>query len=360
MMAERIAKNRINAALKQPSRVVVMVAFIASISGMILDLVNYISRHLNVLVLINSIALVIFIILFPAFLLKKLNLKISFQILTYIMVINILITHVFSANYNLPDWQLDFLRGTLIIAVFLSATALILSKTDIIIINLLYLISFIIVQQFSPPNFITENLFFFVIILVSFSLSIMVFMERLRKSLLENQTLQQMVFFKNKEILQRENELMHERSVRLQENLDLKNRELLTNALVLTKQIEDKKKLLDKLQMLIGKLAPEEKKELQDILSELSATDSSLNWDEFQKRFENVHQDFYENLTHAYPGLSPAELKLAAFIKLGLSSKEISALTNNTVSSTEVARSRLRKKIKLQASENLSSYLSKF
>ena len=360
MMTGRIAKNRINVTLKQTSRIVVLVAYISSISGMLLDLINYISQQMNFLVLINSISLFIILISFPLFLLKKTDVKLSYSILTYFMVINILVTHIFSAYYNLPDWQLDFLRGTLIIAVFLSVAALILTKTDILIINLLYLISFIIVQNISPPNFITGNLFFFVIILSAFSLSIMVFMDRLRKSLIENQNLQQMVFFKNKEILQRENELMQERSVRLQESLDLKNRELLSNALVLTQHLEIKFKMVEKLKMLEDKLDSGAKKELKEILSELYTTESSLNWEEFQKRFENVHKDFYQNLLADFPALSPAELKLAAFIKLGLSNKEISALTNNTVSSTEVARSRLRKKLKLETSENLASYLSKF
>lgn len=48
--------------------------------------------------------------------------------------------------------------------------------------------------------------------------------------------------------------------------------------------------------------------------------------------------------------LSLAELKLAAFIKLGLTSKEIASLTYNTKESIDVARSRLRKKLKFPSS----------
>ncbi|MGV8134682.1 MAG: helix-turn-helix transcriptional regulator [Mangrovibacterium sp.] len=57
------------------------------------------------------------------------------------------------------------------------------------------------------------------------------------------------------------------------------------------------------------------------------------------------------------PQLSPAEKKLAAFIKLGLTSKEIASLTSNTTASIDVSRSRLRKKLELERCENFESFL---
>ena len=99
--------------------------------------------------------------------------------------------------------------------------------------------------------------------------------------------------------------------------------------------------------------------ELLDLLSQMSTSENSKHWNEFYARFNDVHQDFYHNISKQFPSLSPAEQKLAAFIKLKMSSKEISLLTQNTKASIDVARSRLRKKMNLTKSDSFVVFLSK-
>ena len=56
--------------------------------------------------------------------------------------------------------------------------------------------------------------------------------------------------------------------------------------------------------------------------------DSENQWAIFETHFENVHEEFLKRLKTAYPDLTPRELKLCAYLRLNISSKEISLLMN--------------------------------
>ena len=102
------------------------------------------------------------------------------------------------------------------------------------------------------------------------------------------------------------------------------------------------------------------KEEVAAIISELDSHLIKDNWQRFQLSFEAVHIDFIQNFTRAHPELSPAEIKLSIFLKLGMNTKDISNLLYLTPESVKVARSRLRKKLGLTLSDNLHSYLVSF
>jgi DNA-binding CsgD family transcriptional regulator len=70
-----------------------------------------------------------------------------------------------------------------------------------------------------------------------------------------------------------------------------------------------------------------------------------------------VHNDFYDKLNEKFPNLSANEKRLCAFLRLNMSTKEISAITYQSINSITVARSRLRKKLELDSDENLISFL---
>jgi DNA-binding CsgD family transcriptional regulator len=103
------------------------------------------------------------------------------------------------------------------------------------------------------------------------------------------------------------------------------------------------------------------KKENQKIIDEIihdlqSSTDDDV-WTEFEVRFQQVHNDFYTKLNERFPNLSANEKRLSAFLRLNMSTKEISAITYQSPNSITVARSRLRKKLGLDTDENLISFL---
>jgi len=72
---------------------------------------------------------------------------------------------------------------------------------------------------------------------------------------------------------------------------------------------------------------------------------------------KNVHKDFYDKLLEINPNLILSEIKLAAFLRLNLSSKEISSITGQSLESIKMGRYRLRKKLGIKDTENMVSLL---
>ena len=84
---------------------------------------------------------------------------------------------------------------------------------------------------------------------------------------------------------------------------------------------------------------------------------SEESWRIFEDNFNEVHEDFLKRLKQQFPDLSPGDLKLAAYLRMNLSSKEISPLLFISVRSIENKRSRLRKKLGLKEEDNLVDFI---
>ena len=82
-----------------------------------------------------------------------------------------------------------------------------------------------------------------------------------------------------------------------------------------------------------------------------------FNWEDFKFHFEKVHQGFFTLLKGKFPGLTAKDLRLCAYLHLGMSTKEIAGLINITPESAEIGRIRLRKKLGLTRLQNLTSFL---
>lgn len=67
-----------------------------------------------------------------------------------------------------------------------------------------------------------------------------------------------------------------------------------------------------------------------------------------------------KKLALQYPQLSEKDLHLCAFLHLGMSTKEIAALTSREVRSVDSARNRLRKKLGLAPQQSLQQFLKGF
>jgi tetratricopeptide (TPR) repeat protein/DNA-binding CsgD family transcriptional regulator len=145
----------------------------------------------------------------------------------------------------------------------------------------------------------------------------------------------------------------------LAQDMEIKNKELTTNVLYLVRKNELINSVAERLLTLQNSFPKENQKIVHDIIFDLQKEADSDAWKEFELRFNQVHSDFYLKLRTLYPGLSPAEEKLCAFLRLNMSSKEIAAITQQSVKSVEVARARLRKKLHLtNTHSNLVTHLS--
>ena len=145
---------------------------------------------------------------------------------------------------------------------------------------------------------------------------------------------------------------------RLSEQIEFKNKELATNVLYLL----NKNELIVSLEKKISSMKFDEgdpnKEKYNDIMAELKKNLIHKTWKEFEVRFHEVHSDFYNRLNQKYPDLSMNERRLSAFLKLNMTTKEISAITFQSVESLKMARHRLRKKLGLNRDDNLVAFLN--
>jgi len=157
--------------------------------------------------------------------------------------------------------------------------------------------------------------------------------------------------------LQKQNLALEKQTLEL--NLETKNKELITNVMYLVKKNELLKETIKQLLEASSVASAENKKNLQNIILHLQTSIDSDVWQDFEMRFNEVHSEFYQKLNDRYKELTPNEIKLCAFLKLNMTTKEISAITQQSARSIEVARVRLRKKLQItNTNVNLVSFLN--
>lgn len=145
---------------------------------------------------------------------------------------------------------------------------------------------------------------------------------------------------------------------RLAAELELRNREI-------TAKTMDKMQNNEMLNEVIEKLTEKERNPEKNVLpSAIRDLKSMLDADtkkDFDLHFVQVHPNFYENLLADFPNLTVNDLRLCAFIKSNLNTKDIAALNNMSADSVKNARSRLRKKLGLTDPDvSLLGFLSKY
>jgi len=77
----------------------------------------------------------------------------------------------------------------------------------------------------------------------------------------------------------------------------------------------------------------------------------------FEIQIDELHQELFDKLRDISSELSVNDLRLCAYLKSGLSSKEIASILNILPSSVFISRSRLRKKLSLPNEEDLYNFL---
>ncbi|TVQ07927.1 MAG: tetratricopeptide repeat protein [Bacteroidetes bacterium] len=144
----------------------------------------------------------------------------------------------------------------------------------------------------------------------------------------------------------------------LENELEVKNKELTTNVMYQIRKNDLINEISQKLIRYSHELSKEKQFLIQSIVKDLESTQDESVWNEFEVRFHQVHNDFYDKLHEINPDLSLNERRLCAFLRLNMTSKEISSITGQSLRSIEVARTRLRKKLHLTNSDtNLTDFL---
>ncbi|WP_029037213.1 helix-turn-helix and ligand-binding sensor domain-containing protein [Salinimicrobium xinjiangense] len=138
--------------------------------------------------------------------------------------------------------------------------------------------------------------------------------------------------------------------------INLKRKELANSTMMAAKKNEV-------LMQIQGELSKDKNKfsnqyRLKHIMNKINnAVKNDDEWKVFETNFNELHEDFFKDLLAKYPKLSNRDLKLCAYLKMNLTSKEIAPLMGISVRGVEVHRYRLRKKIEVDNSENLTNWL---
>ena len=171
----------------------------------------------------------------------------------------------------------------------------------------------------------------------------------------------QLTYLHQLELERHENEIMRLRNDKLESEIQLKNTELASTTLNLIQKGEMLAKVKEEfVRMKKVSDVDKESDDYKKILKMLGEDKMKKNWEQFAVHFDKVHSDFLVSIKAAYPNLTPAELKLCAYLRLSLSSKEIAQIMNITIKSVELGRHRLRKKLKIAPEVNLFNFLLNF
>ena len=152
--------------------------------------------------------------------------------------------------------------------------------------------------------------------------------------------------------IQNEKEIIKIKNEQLRTDVQNKSKELAASTMNLVKKNE----LLTTIKNQLTKV--ENQKAIIPVLKVINENlDSEGNWELFKEAFNNVDRKFMKKLNKTHPNLSPNDIKLCAYLRLNLSSKEIAPLFNISSRSVEIKRYRLRKKLNLMREDNLVNYI---
>lgn len=183
-----------------------------------------------------------------------------------------------------------------------------------------------------------------------------------KRKIYKEQKLLQLKFEREQKEMLKEKTLENERKIielkndALKNEVKLKSKQLANTAMSLVKKNETLTELKKEL--------VEHKNGFDNYYSYkklLKKVDNSIahkdEWEIFEYNFNQVHEEFFNQLKKQFPDLTHKDLKICAFIKMNLSTKEIAPLLNISIRGVETSRYRLKRKLKLNNDNSLMLYL---
>ena len=152
--------------------------------------------------------------------------------------------------------------------------------------------------------------------------------------------------------LKNEQEIMKLKNEKLRNDVESKSRELGSSIMSIIKQHE----ILTTIKAELTAIRDESN--VKPVLKIINKTLSNTNdWELFKEAFNNADRDFLKKIKTIHSSLTPNDLRLCAYLRLNLSSKEIAPLLNISSRSVEIKRYRLRKKMELAHEMSLVEYI---
>jgi ligand-binding sensor domain-containing protein/DNA-binding CsgD family transcriptional regulator len=161
-----------------------------------------------------------------------------------------------------------------------------------------------------------------------------------------------------RQALEAEKEIIRIRNEKLHAEMIMRDKELANQAMNLVRKNEFLNHLKDELNNIRNNCGQETASSVAGIISRINReVDSNRQREVFESAFDEVHEEFFQRVKTKYPELTPTELRLCAYLKMNLPTKEIAPLLNISVRGVEICRYRIRKKMTISRDVNLTTHL---
>jgi phosphate/sulfate permease/DNA-binding CsgD family transcriptional regulator len=215
-------------------------------------------------------------------------------------------------------------------------------------------------QMNTSVNLYQPLLFLIIIVLVIALVVMLVNLVRTSSQTKEDASSERLLKYESQEkMLNAELQKVNTENAKLEKQIEFKRKEQMVIAL----SIIQKNQFLEKLKIKIDKIISKPEVKAEELITLKRLIIDNLSIDKEREKFNfyvnELNADFYLRLVNRFPDLSENEQRLAALIRLNLSSKEIASILNISTKSVEVNRHRLRKKMRLKREENLTEIVSK-
>lgn len=161
-------------------------------------------------------------------------------------------------------------------------------------------------------------------------------------------------------IFRQEKKMMKQKADEYKKELDYKKQELINNALQLLQIMENTTDMVGDLKKLNLHLDDDNSAKLNTVIAKYQTSSFQKRWAEFEKRFEEIHTEFYLGLLKDFPSLSANERKLCVYFKMDMENKDIAAITFSSYDAVRKSRQRLKKKLGLKADASLIGFLNHY
>lgn len=217
--------------------------------------------------------------------------------------------------------------------------------------------------EISPPFYASKIAWFvyFILFLVGIYLVRFIYFKKLKKHETNIQTKlkAERDEYAKQQALINEQKLIKLKNEKLLNEIEIKSREVTNSAMNIVYKNELLQKIKDEISHLKDhkgvKIGDDQLRRLQKIIDE--GMNDERDWNLFETSFNETHENFFKKLKSDHPDLVPNDLKLCAYLRMNMSSKEMASLLNISVRGVEIRRYRLRKKLNLAHDKNLNEFL---
>ncbi|MCS6820205.1 MAG: hypothetical protein RMJ53_05905 [Chitinophagales bacterium] len=171
--------------------------------------------------------------------------------------------------------------------------------------------------------------------------------------------LEKELLLKNEELLKAQNELNQSKLNLYEQELSFQKEQLESY----TRSVLEKSALIEELKQQLNALPSEKTNPISDekiqkikelVESQILTEDQ---WNEFRKKFDAVHNNFFLKLKNSYPEITNAEMRMAALIKLNMNNKQIASMLGVSDETVYKTKYRLKKRMGIENDTPLEDIL---